>query len=288
MAERTYGRKEFESEDEKWRQAAQALTKRAQVQSERGGGIVDPETVGLREEDYPGGRIDPALKAAIDKERGTVSTAASSVAEEVEVDPRLTTFKVDYTTSKNPKLTAFPWEEIRTRLLADEGALLNAALELNERGILFGVDAVGNPLMCDRGDQAVMTDMNYEDTRARVRYRHNSNDKQGQMLKDDKDQPVPTGYEMFPQVDRREKSDEIKQYEAHTGRVFVLPPAGEKYQSSWTESGDNPGSSPENQPWPRIVEFEGRLRLAPVRNGYPEQHYPYRGVRRLLRVIKKA
>lgn len=273
MGAHAHERREFESEDEKWQQAALALIERAKVQSQRAIGIVDPQTVGLREEDYPDGKINPALKAAIDKELKVTNTAAASsvaeVAEVVEMDPRLTTFKADYDTSKNPKLKALPWLEIQTRLLADKGEQLKAALDLNEGGILFGVDVNGNPLICDRGDQAVMTGMNYPDTRDRVLYKHDS------------DQPMPTGYEIFPYVEPYEKSDEIMQYETHTGKPFVIPPNGENFQSSWAESGENP-------PWPRVVDFvpnAGHARIGTVR---PGSEVRFRGVRRLLRVVKKA
>lgn len=224
-----------------------------------------------------------ALRLAIAKEQGKVNPTivAPEIADTVEVDPRLARYKEQYNGSGNPKLKAVPWSTIQARILEDESFQLRAALDLEQGGELFGIDKEGNPLISDGGDEPVMKGMNYPDTRARVRFKHTSNDKAGTMIQGEHGQPISTGYEMFGYVEPYEKSDEIKQYESHTGKHFVQSPSKKEWRSSWLESG-------ENLSLPRGVYSGPDREDSRVRYGGPQFVGDNRGVRRLLRVKKAA
>jgi len=126
-----------------------------------------------------------------------------------------------------------------------------------------------------------MKGMNYKNTRDRVLWKHDRNDIQGKMIIDEAGKSIATGYEMFPYVGDYGKSDEIKQYETHTGKHFVQSPDQKEWRSSWLESGKHPS-------WPRNVSSRLRDGDSSVGNDYPYFEYADRGVRRLLRVEKAA
>lgn len=261
---------EFDSLEAKLAYDAQGLIKKAALQSKRVGKPVDPISFAQRADDD----IE-ALRTAIAKEQ-----ALAGARESVEVDPRLAAFKEDYDNSENPTLREkCSWAEIQTRLLANEGHYLALAQAMEQGGILFGVDAQGNPLIADRGDEPIMKGMNYKNTRDRVLYKHTSNDKDGTMILGEDQKPISTGYEMFPYVEPYDKSEEILQYEAHTGEPFVKSPNGTEWRSSWAESGENPS-------WPRAVSFRPDDGYASVSYASPMREFDLRGVRRLLRVKK--
>lgn len=145
---------------------------------------------------------------------------------------------------------------------------LRLAEDMHKRGVLFGVDAKGNPLFADGGEEPIMTDMNYGDTRRAVY----SKDKEG------KD---PTGYEMFPYSGEHGKSPEIQMFEGFTGKPFVKSPHGDAWRASWLESDNNPSR-------PRCIGFVPHLEFerAGVYIDVPHKVSSARGVRRLLRVKK--
>lgn len=230
-------------------------------------------------------RVGAVLEAANLRVAGQKAPAIAKAAEEVEVDPRLTGYKRQYDGSGNSKLKAVPWPTIQSRILEDEDFRLKAAQELEQGGELFGIDAEGNPLISDGGDEPVMKGMNYKDTRDRVHFKHTSNDKAGTLIPGENGQPISTGYEMFGYVEPYGKSDEIIQYEAHTGRKFVQN--SQNWCSSWLESGENLGS-PENPSWPRFVSSYPYSAFSFVYYVNPQHENPSRGVRRLLRGKRKA
>ena len=263
-------RREFESEGAKLRGDAQGLIAKAKVQSEKLGVAVDPIVFTQRKDDD----IE-ALRAAIAKGQRAVNPEA------VELDPRLAIFKADF--DEDPAIRGkCSWAEIQTRLLANEGHYLALAKAMNEGGILFGVDTDGNPLFADRGDEPIMKGMNYKDTRDRILYKHDASDK---MITDEDGQPVPTGYAMFQYSGNYDKSEEILQYESHTGKPFIkssdfTKSTGEDPCSSWVESGENPL-------WrPGIVYFNWHGAYARGGHADPQNVSPNCGVRRLLRVKK--
>ncbi len=189
----------------------------------------------------------------------------------------LARFRADFD-KMDPGLKAkCPWAEISSRLLANEGRYLALAEAMNEGGILFGVDYSGNPLFADRGDEPIMKNMNYKDTRDRVLYEH---DASNNMVTNKDGNPIPTGYEMFPYRGHREKSNEILQYEAHTKKPFVKAANGD-WCSSWLESGENPSL-------PRDIYCVTYDESTCTYLGYsdPWDFRDFRGVRRLLRIKK--
>ena len=166
------------------------------------------------------------------------------------------------------------WEEIQSRLLANNGHYLSLAEGL-ENEVLFGVDHAGNPLFADGGDQPLMEGMNYNHTRQEV---------------------VLTGYEMFPVGEELivsdmldftyygnyHKSSEIKQFEAFARKPFVLPEEGESWSSSWLESGERPfGACAAN-----FSTRDGQVLIGV--EAHPNDGSHRRGVRRLLRVKKTS
>jgi hypothetical protein len=74
------------------------------------------------------------------------------------------------------------WDEVQRRLLDDHGHYLLLAANMEGGGVLFGVDAEGNPLFADGGYEPIMKGLPYLEARAAV---------YGPPEK-------PTGYEMFP------------------------------------------------------------------------------------------
>lgn len=140
-----------------------------------------------------------------------VQVAVSDARDSAETDQCLAIFKADYDSdlALKEKIT---WQEIETRLLANNGYYLALAQEMEQEGILFGVDKDGNPLIADRGDEPIFKGMNYHDTLARVLYKHKREDKYdryGRMQRDEAGQSIPAGYEMFPYVPVQNKSPEI-------------------------------------------------------------------------------
>lgn len=198
------------------------------------------------------------------------------VAESLEVDPRLTTFRADYD-SDTELQSKISWAEIQTRLLANEGYYLALAQAMEQGGQLFGVDEQGRPLISDRGDEPVMKGMNYKNTRDRVLYKHDKNDMIGKLIPGEDGQPQSTGYEMFPYAGDYSKSLEISQYESHTGKQFVRSSVKKEWRSSWLESGENPSL-------PRYVFSDPRYIYSGVDYGNSKFEFDDRGVRRLLRV----
>ncbi len=274
---------EFDSPEAKLDSDAKNLIEIARIQLEQTGVKVDPIVFARREDND----IE-ALRSAIAKEQGAenavvaeVGQAAQAVVaptESVEVDPRLKTFKEDFDVDSALK-SKISWAEIQTRLLANEGHYLALAQAMEQGGQLFGVDAKGRPLISDRGDEPIMKGMNYKDTRDRVKYKHTSNDKNGTKILDAKNQPIATGYEMFGYTGDYGKSEEISQYETHTGKHFVQSPGKRELRSSWLESGEEPS-------WPRYVYSDPYYADSNVYYGNPNGEVAYLGVRRLLRVEK--
>ncbi|MCX6734599.1 MAG: hypothetical protein NTZ25_01670 [Candidatus Peregrinibacteria bacterium] len=222
------------------------------------------------------GQRAPAILKALETVKAPLAT--TSAAESVDLDPRLTTFKTDF--DSDPALQSkISWAEIQTRLLANEGHYLALAQAMEQGGQLFGFDKQGNPLISDRGDEPVMKGMNYKNTRDRVKYKHTSNDKRGTKILDEKQQPIATGYEMFGYNEPYGKSEEINQYETHTGKKFVQN--SKDWRLSWLESGEKPS-------WPRYVDSSPRNADSFVDFDDPNSESDNLGVRRLLRVEKAA
>ena len=189
-------------------------------------------------------------------------------------EPRLQPFRDQYSRWLPAIGSKCTWAEIESRLLANNGSYLSLAEGL-ENAVLFGVDAAGNPLFADGGDQPMLEGMNYNHTRQRV---------------------VPTGYEMFPVGEelivadlldfryygKYHKSSEIKQFEAFTKKPFVLPQRGESWSSSWLGSGERPFGACTAS----FSTMDGQV-LIDVET-HPNDGRYGRGVRRLLRVKKTS
>lgn len=188
----------------------------------------------------------------------------------VEQNPRLLRFKADYDRF-SPELKArCSWAKISHRLLADNGHYLKLAEVMNDGGVLFGVDAEGNPLIADGGDGPIMTGMDYRDTRDRVLHEYTGNRR---IVTNDRNRyPIPTGYEMFPfSTDHLEKSTEIMMFEAHTDQPFI------QSGGSHLESGANPQYS--------CSVLPGKDRkVSYLSYRHPDAKSADIGVRRLLRV----
>lgn len=193
-------------------------------------------------------------------------------AESVELDPRLATFKEDF--DKDAAMQdRCSWEEIERRLLKDDGRYLDLAKDLEQGGELFGIDSDGNPLICDKGDKLIVEGKNYQRVRSQVFFKRKcTSDNSVELLLDENEKRVYTGYEMFPYSDPNDKSEEILLYEAHTGRPFVG-----QHSSSWLESGSRPF-------WAHYIIFDPREGIAVVREADPKSIVFHRGVRRLLRL----
>ena len=220
------------------------------------------------------------VNAELDAIRETTSMRAKAASgTEIQFSPeqaqeRLASYSSQYEELDRESKARCSWEELKSRLLANNGRNLGLAEGLNQKGVLFGVDNNGNPLIADAGDEPLMTGMDYPDTRNRVMYEYEGNE----MVKE-KGKPVPTGYELFPYEGDYEKSVEIKMYEQNTGNPIVASSYRKEWRSIWLESGQNPS-------WPRNARFYPDRGNADVNLDYPRFNLPERGVRRLLRVKK--
>lgn len=246
------------------------ISRRFKYLEDEAGNPIIPTGPGSKEKAASSTALAPEVSVVRDEVR-----VQAQPDESADADPRLTTFRADYEGDATLKGKIL-WVEIRNRLLANNGRYLALALAMEQGGELFGVDAEGNPLICDRGDEPIMKGMNYQNTRARVLYQH---DRQPRIIRDGNGQPVATGYEMFP-CSGDDKSEEILQYEAHTANPFVKDPKGREWRSSWLESGEAPSY------WPLEIHWYPRNKNSYLSYEDPETRDPNRGVRRLLRVKK--
>lgn len=188
-------------------------------------------------------------------------------------------FKEQYDSLSETLRQQCSWSEVETRLLANGGYYLARAQTLNEGGILFGVDEEGNPLFADDGEEPILTDMIYADTRNRVLYEYENGN-----IKNKGGKSVETGYEMFPDSGNTDKSPEIKMFEIATGKPFIQSPQGfegDKWRGSWIESGESQSSDPI-----RCVYFYPSTGDARVGKVVPHARSPRLGVRRMLRIRK--
>lgn len=166
------------------------------------------------------------------------------------------------------------WDEIKTRLTANDNFYLKLAAGLDKKGILFGIDTEGNPLFADGGDQPVLMYKTYFATRKAVYFVRKSK------------KLVKTGYEMFP-YERSDiqgggpfiKSPEIEMYENYTKKPFITSPKGNEWRCSWLESGEKPS-------WAGDAIFNPASGQVKIFDEAPTMAGPSRGVRRLLRVKK--
>lgn len=226
-----------------------------------------------------GGETAEEIHGILDKTRAEsaglqVSSGKDAGKDAVDVDKRLERFENQYRRLTAEHKALCTWNKVRARLLNNNGRYLALADKMNLGGVLFGVDIQGNPLFADDGEEPIMTDLNYGDTRKKVYL----NDPQGQWEADNM-----SGYEMFPYAggeDGYDKSYEILAFERFTEKPFVVSPNRDEWRSSWLESGENPTG-------PRRVVFHPDFpdfAHTRVYGDDPESHSPARGVRRLLRV----
>ncbi len=164
---------------------------------------------------------------------------------------------------------------------------LDKSKELNQGGVLFGIDDQLNPLVADIGVDPILTDMTYFDTRDAVMNKGGN----------------PTGFEMFRAINpfgdidsdkyafqpiAFRKSSEIALYERFTGTPFIGGKGNGQSARSWLESG--PANSPGSlervcaATYPPRNDFYS-VDLRETRN---RDHATDLGVRRLFRLRKDA
>ncbi|MBI5411705.1 hypothetical protein HZA43_00845 [Candidatus Peregrinibacteria bacterium] len=170
------------------------------------------------------------------------------------------------------------WQEVETRLLANDSHFLKLAEAMAEGGILFGVDKDKNPLIADGGEEPILCGMNYADTRKTVIFSEVTKIIDGKM----QEMQIPTGYEMFPYSGNSDKSIEICTFEDVTNNPFIYSKDKKHYRASYLESGDNPP----HDVW--VACFNRGDSRVVVGHDSPNIFDPRCGVRRLLRVKKAA
>lgn len=121
-----------------------------------------------------GGRVDYSGNGPFDEERGVgwslddgapiepkiarmreaIGTGVREAVKalEVEKDPRLSKFADHYGHLEAADQARCPWPEVQVRLLARGGFYLNLADRMDEGGMLFEIDQLGNPRITDGGD----------------------------------------------------------------------------------------------------------------------------------------
>lgn len=130
-----------------------------------------------------------------------------------------------------------PWTEVKARLLANGADLLNKALRLSGKGILFGVDTHGDPLIRDK--DTVMLGYNYLDARKQTHL-------EGYELFTVAHQNALTRYTIVRALTASPlfKGEEIILFEKNMQSPFLKTETEKSRTSndSWLESGDHGGS----------------------------------------------
>lgn len=116
-----------------------------------GNGPFDEErTIGFGSDNAP---LEPKIARMKEAIGAGVREAVNAVnADEVEKDPRLRKFEDHYGHLEAADQARCPWPEVQERLLARDGFYLNLADRMDEGGMLFEVDQLGNPRITDGGD----------------------------------------------------------------------------------------------------------------------------------------
>lgn len=201
---------------------------------------------------------------------------ASSLEEGID-EIRLNSYKENYSKWLEVEKSQCSWEEVKTRLLANNGKYFRLAEKLQDRGILFGIDAEGNPLIADGGDDPVLRGRLYSESRVIV---------------------LDSGYELFPSSADDEskfeknlqKSAEIVTYERFTGKPFissniVMPkftnPLPSQRVAAWLESGKNPRTA-------KMIQYSPESGACHIfeKGTSHESKNRNRGTKRLLRLKK--
>lgn len=191
----------------------------------------------------------------------------SEVEEAVEVDLRLNRFQDEYQHLPVEQKNRCSWEKFQYRMLANEERFLVLAKAMNGGGILFGIDRQGNPLIADVAEDP--RDLPY------CGLDYNATD----------NAVYSTGYEMFPEAEHREKSEEVQMFETNTGKLFVQSRNGRQWVASWLKYNEKCrtiGRQPTSVA--PFVRFYSRSKKTQTGFAMPNIASSRRGVRRLLRV----
>ena len=195
----------------------------------------------------------------------------------------LRNLKSDYDKWSESDKSKCSWEDLKSRLFANEGRYLTLASSMVNGGVLFGTDSECNPLISDRCSEPLFKDLNLADAK--------------QATCGDADNP--TGYEMFS----LSRPEEIETFEKFMGIRFVQPDSEnasndntwDSHRSSWV---DNDGASymddcsdGETRPANTVFTFVNDNGSDPKTGTYvcyekPDSSAEWRGVRRLLRLNK--
>jgi len=184
-----------------------------------------------------------------------------------EFAPRLAKYKANYDRWPNDLKAKLSWNEIVSRLIANDALLLSRAEKIN--GVMFGVDKNGKVVFASgQKEPEAPFGMNYAQSRDAVMFE----------IDEQTGKKIPTGYELF-EFEREDRSL-MEQLEEFTGHPIVASEDGKEYRSIWLESG-------ENRTWVYYAYFDPdglKVSYAYVNDCKAEYKDPSRGVRRLLRV----
>lgn len=194
--------------------------------------------------------------------------------------------------SVKEKPTDLTWEKVEARLLAENGAGLKKASEMQGGGELFGVDEQGRLLIKDRGNEPVM--FGFDKTGKAIMIYDRDENQMAQLAEEGArvanyyeiyeavygPEGKPTGYELFPDAPDYEKKGAIAAVEEVTQVPFVKSANGNEWRASWLDSGRNP----DRNAYARDVRFGPGYQRTYVRNDYPYDGRDGRGAVRLLRV----
>ncbi len=188
------------------------------------------------------------------------AVSADATVDSSEFAPRLAKYKANYDSWTDELKAKLSWDEIASRLIANNALLLSRAESMN--GVLFGVDENNKAVFApEQKEPEAPLKMNYAKSRDAVMF---ETDKQT-------GKKTSTGYELFDEA-------LIKQFEQFTGHPVVASESGEEYRSIWLENGENPIA------WARLAYFRPVDGRALVADDGARFEHPFRGVRRLLRV----
>lgn len=123
----------------------------------------------------------------------------------IKLETRLQRYKDQHEKLKAEVRKKLSWEDIAKRLLANDGYYLSRAQAMDEKGVLFGMDSLGNALIADSGENLTLTSVTYPEARDRVYFKN-------------REQFEPTGYEMFPAGVDNTYSQELDDFIHYTGQ----------------------------------------------------------------------
>ncbi|MCK9186563.1 hypothetical protein M0P48_03940 [Candidatus Gracilibacteria bacterium] len=233
--------------------------------------------IAFREGDSPTLQVI-VLSLTIDRIRDRVAKLNKEMALE---DPSvlMEKFESDYGRWSPELQSMCSWEDVRAKLLANDGYFIKRAVEI-EGAALFGVDKDGKILVASETGEPSVKGKNYREVLHRVSYEYDAIKDRPKLDRNGKKIPA-IGREFFPYAKGGEtgivKSEEVLMLEDFTGRPAIRSTDGTaKY--SYLYTGEDPDQV-------AVLEYNPLDDIAVARfDAFPIDSYADRGALVLLRI----